>query len=332
MSDLFLKRENFNQAPALDQFKDRTVFQTQEWLEFVAKSQNAELVVAVVMDGNKRVGRFSGLIVNKFGLRILGSPFPGWTTNYMGFNLIPSISRKDALLALEKFAFTDLKCVHIEIMDRFTSEKDFSEAGYRYRLEPGFEIDLTRDDEIIFNSMAKNARWSVRKAIKCGVKIEMANDVSFADDYYAQLEDVFAKRKMVPTYPKKRVQSLIEHLLPTGHLLLMRAIINDGKCIATGIFPALNDMAYCWGGASWRSHQSYQPNEMIQWHAMCYWKERGISRYDMGGGGDHKRKYGGADILVPRGSKSKFLIIEDARDVAKKLVEFRHHLLGLRKN
>jgi hypothetical protein len=33
----------------LDQFADRTVFQTREWLQFVAESQNALPVLAVLL-------------------------------------------------------------------------------------------------------------------------------------------------------------------------------------------------------------------------------------------------------------------------------------------
>ena len=57
--------------------------------------------------------------------------------------------------------------------------------------------------------------------------------------------------------------------------------------------------SYFWGGASWREHQILQPNEAIFWHAMRYWKERGVMTFDMGGGGDYKRKYGGAELVVP---------------------------------
>ena len=71
----------------MDAFSDRVIFQTREWLEFVARTQGAEPVVAAVVDGGSTVGYFTGLTFRRFGLRILGSPFPGWTTESMGFNL-----------------------------------------------------------------------------------------------------------------------------------------------------------------------------------------------------------------------------------------------------
>lgn len=72
---------------ALDAFEDRVVFQTIEWLNFIAESQDATPVIAEIRDGSAVAGYFSGLVVRKAGLRILGSSFPGWTTPYIGFNL-----------------------------------------------------------------------------------------------------------------------------------------------------------------------------------------------------------------------------------------------------
>ena len=331
MTGLRLSRTGYDQAPAPEQFDDHTVFQTKGWLDFVACTQNAEPVVAVVKDGNRPVGRFSGLIIKKYGLRILGSPFPGWTTSYMGFNLEPSISRADALLALEDFAFRELRCVHVEIMDRRLSTSDFDRAGYDYGILSTYEIDLAKEDDELFATIKATCRRCINKAARVGVAVEAAEDLSFADDYYAQLEDVFAKQRLVPTYPKERVRALIEHLLPTGQLLLARAKDSEGNCIGTGIFPALNDTAYFWGGASWRPSQSLCPNEAIQWFAMRYWKERGISKYDMGGVGWYKQKFGGYEIAIPWGRKAKYPFLKSLRNFGKKLFVIRQGVSGFRK-
>ena len=58
---------------ALDRFDDRVVFQTREWLNFIAESQRATPVVAEIRDDDTVAGYFSGLVVRKFGVRILGS-------------------------------------------------------------------------------------------------------------------------------------------------------------------------------------------------------------------------------------------------------------------
>ena len=316
----------------MEEFADHTIHQTSDWLRFVAATQKAEPVIAVVEAGSRIVGRFTGLLVKKTGMRILGSPFQGWTTSYMAFNLEPSISRMEALNALQQFAFRDLGCIHFEVMDRRISIEDAQRAGLPFQVHPGFEIDLSRSEDELLAAMNSACRRCIRKAEKSGVRIEEANDGSFVDDYYPQLEDVFAKQSLVPTYSRERVRALIEHLLPTGRLLLLRARSADGTCIATGIFPAMNDTMFFWGGASLRQHQILRPNELLQWHAMRYWKARGIHKYDMGGAGEYKRKYGGREIAVPWIRNSRHPLLESLRNRAKRLFSLKQRVCGWRKS
>jgi hypothetical protein len=112
---------------------------------------------------------------------------------------------------------------------------------------------------------------------------------------------------------------------------LVRAKDSQGNCIATAIFPALNDSMYFWGGASWRLYQSLRPNEAIQWFAMRYWKTKGIPKYEMGGGGEYKRKYGGYEIHVPWGRKSKYPGFETMRNLGKLTFALKQRALGIRR-
>ena len=97
---------------------DRTIYQSLPWLDFLKATQKGEPLVAALHSGTTTVGYFTGMIVQKFGLRILGSPFPGWSTSYMGLNLDPGICRSAALDALQRFVFTDLHCSHLEFLAR----------------------------------------------------------------------------------------------------------------------------------------------------------------------------------------------------------------------
>jgi hypothetical protein len=176
--------------------------------------------------------------------------------------------------------------------------------------------------------MTSACRRCIRKAGKEGVIIEEARDVGFADEYYVQLQDVFAKRGLVPTYGIERVRHLIRQIHPMGQLLLLRARDRNGRCIATGIFPHMNGVMYFWGGASWRQHQILRPNEAIQWSAMKIGKQKGLRTYDMGGGGEYKRKYGGREIAVPWIRKSKYLWVCHLRDMAQRGYALRQRSLG----
>lgn len=318
---------------ALAAYDDYTLFQTRAWLDFVARTQGAEVVTADVRDATDRiVGRFTGLIVRRMGLRILGSPLPGWTTSYMGFNMKQGASRGAALVALKRFAFRVLGCVHIELADRHALPEDLLTAGFRFdqRKFTGYEVDLRGGPEAVFANMNSNRRRNIRKAERLGVHVEEASDISFASEFYEQLSDVFAKQGLVPTYGLDRVRALITHLYPTGQLLLLRARDPSGRCIATGVFPAGNGTMYFWGGAAWRADLSFRPNEAIQWYAMRYWIERGVRYYDMGGRGKYKERYGPTPIFVPRARLSRFGVLEHLRQARRRAQEIIQRWRGRR--
>lgn len=312
----------------LDQFPDRTIFQTQAWVRFVSESQKATPVLAELRDGGEVVGYFTGLTFTKFGVKVLGSSFPGWTTPYMGFNLVEGASRGAALEALELAVWDTLKCLHMEVSDPYFTPEDGRNLGFTGDTYASYRTDLTKSEEEIFNQMDSACRRCVRKAEKSGVTIEEAHDLAFADEYYEQLKDVFAKQGLVPTYKVERVRSLVKHLEPTGRLLLVRARDSDGKCIATGIFPGFNKIAEFWGNASFRSSQILRPNEFIQWYVMRYWKRRGATVYDWGGGGVYKEKYGCIPHSVPWFTKSRYQMVSKLRDEAKRMFERKQRFLG----
>lgn len=305
-----------------------TIHQTPAWLAFLSETQRSEPVIAALKEGQAIHGYFIGMIVRKFGLRILGSPFPGWSTSYMGFALSVDVDRRQMVRTLIDYAFDELGCAHLEMMDRSLTLGDLERLGVEYGMYKGFEIDLKRSEEELFSGMTSACRRCIRKAEKESVIIEEAHDLEFADDYYAQLKDVFAKQRLAPTYDIERVRHLIGHVHPTGQLLLLRARDQDGRCIATGLFPHLNGVMYFWGGASWRQHQILRPNEALQWQAMKIGKRNGLHTYDMGGGGEYKRKYGGREIAVPWFRKSKYGWISQLREMAQQSFAARQRISG----
>ena len=312
----------------LDRYADRTVFQTREWIQFISQTQRATPLIAELRESKEVVGYFTGLTFTRLGVKVLGSSFPGWTTPYIGFNLVPGASRVTALAAVEVMAWDRLQCLHMEISDpEFTVEHGKS-LGFTSEFYKSYRTDLRRSEEELFTAMDSACRRCIRKAEKDGVIIEEAHDLAFADEYYEQLVDVFAKQSLVPTYTVHRVRALIRKLEPTGRLLLLRARDPKGRCIATGLFPGFNKIAEFWGNASFRSGQSLRPNELIHWYAMRYWKRRGVEVYDWGGEGKYKEKYGCVPYQVPWLTKSRHEWVSKLRDEARKMFQRKQRFLG----
>jgi len=303
----------------LEARRTRLVFQTREWLRFLERTQHGEPVVAAVRDGGETVGWFTGLVVRRFGVRILGSPFPGWTTGSMGFVLEPDVSRREAVAALVPFAFRELGCLHLELKDRALGLGELDGLGFAVRETTTFDVDLSAGEEEIFGRMASACRRNIRQAERKGLVVEeAAADETFVAEYHDQLVDVFAKQSLPVPYGPERVRALIESL--ADRVVLLRAVGPDGERAATGIFPGAGASAYFWGGASRREHQWLRPNELIFWRAITIWKRRGADVLDLGGGGEYKRKYGGVEVRVPFVRRSRHPVLAHARDAAERLL------------
>jgi hypothetical protein len=229
----------------------------------------------------------------------------------MGFNLVEGMDRKAAFEALRRFAFSELGCHHVELLDKHIRFEDADELGADVACNHTFEVDLTRDEDEILAAMSSACRRALRKSTKAGEP--------FADEYYAQLEDVFAKQDRRPPYSVERVRELIRHVEPSGRLLLLRAVDPDGRSIATGVFPVCGRFGYFWGGASWREHQIMRPNEALMWGAMCQMKALGVPLLDLGGGGEYKRKFGVREVTRPFLRQSRVPGMMRLRNVAQRV-------------
>ena len=311
-------------------YPDAEVFHSPQWLEYLAATQGAEPVVALIRAGGRPVGHFVGATVRRFGLKILGSPMPGWATQHMGFLLEADVDKGAVAEAVLRFAFGELRCLHVELGNRSLTAQDM--AGSSYVADPGatYMVDLGASEEEILGRMSGRTRTYVRRAARNELTAEVATDLGFADEYHAQLGEVFARQGLVPTYGVERVRHLIRELGPSGQLLLLRVRGPDGTTLATGVSVGRNGIAVNWGTASSRASASLHPNELLWWEMMRTWRSRGATRFDMGGRGDYKAKYG--SVLTPTATfhRSRFGILEPARTAAERLVRARQERAGRR--
>lgn len=286
------------------------VFQTQEWLTFIADIHHAEPVIIEISSSGQLQGYFTGLIINKFGIKILGSPFRGWVTYFMGFILSKNAEKHEILKCFPHYVFDELDCIYMEIIDPNLSEADWCGLGYTAEDLYYYGVDLSKAEEELLAGMDSSGRNCIRKSIKSGVVIEEAYDDTFAVDYYKQYEEVLTRHSLTPAYSLEVVQKLIDYIYPTGNLLLLRARDSEGSCIATAIFISLNETAIFWGAASCRQYQSLRPNEPLAWYGMKKMKERGAQIMHFGGKcANYKEKLGATHQPLFRIMKTKYQIL-----------------------
>ena len=62
-------------------------------------------VILEILDRGELVSVFVGVIITKFGVRILGSPFEEWFTEEMGFILIKDCDFGKCIESVKEYAF-----------------------------------------------------------------------------------------------------------------------------------------------------------------------------------------------------------------------------------
>lgn len=301
---------------------DHTVYKSQVWLEFLNKTQAIKPFVVEISFKDQLLGYFVGQIFKKI-FKIVASPFEGWTTSYQGLSFISPISVRERVAIYEElisYLFTNKICSMFQATDWQLETEAIKDSNLNYELLKGYKIDLNQTEEQIFkNFSSSSCQYAIKKSHKLGVEIREAKDLSqFAQHYYNQLLEVFGTQGLKPTYSINRVISLIDKLHQSGKLLLLEAVSTDGICLATGIFPGDNNIAFFWGGASYKKYQKYCPNEPIMYEAIKYWKNYGAAEFEFGGGSKYKEKYGPIPYVKPKIIASKYKGMLFLKSMAKK--------------
>jgi len=309
---------------AIEAYHSHCLFHKSAWLRFIEETQGAKTLRFRITEGGRTEGYFVGLTIKKGPLRIMGSPLPGWTTDYMGPVINKGFDLEKFLDALDAKCH-ELKVHHIELCSHVLPPRLMQNKGYEIDNSSTFIVPLTPDKDVMWNKLERRCRQNIRKAMSNNLVVETCDDPAFADEYYAELVDVFARQRLVPSYSAGRVRSLLEVL--RGSVLSLR-IKNGDKTIATGVFPYDNRSAYIFGAASWRKFQGLYPNELLYWTAMDMFAKKGIPQLDMCGDGSFKPKFGAKEVPVYKYAKSYNVSAKLGRKVYQTTFRVKQALSG----
>jgi len=332
-ADLTLERIPYDPvvwASTMATHPEAEVYHSPEWLAYLAASQGAEPVLAVVRAAGRPAGYFVGATVRRYRMQILGSPLTGWGTPVMGFLLDDGIDRRAAAEALLEFSFRNRGYAHVELGDRRLTSVRMTGSRYLVECSHTYEVDLMGSEAEILARMRSTTRNYIRQALRKGLYTEVASGPDFADEYHEQLKDVFTSKGLSPTYGVERVRMLIEHLQPSEQVLLLRICDADGARIGTAIVIGRGRRALLWGTAWYRRFAGLHPNELLHWDVMRDWKSRGAAVYDMSGEGDYKAKYGGAVVPLDRFHRSRYPVLEHGRTLVRRVFYLRQRAAGRR--
>lgn len=302
-------------------YSRKPIFTTIPWINFVIEDSKTEPAIFRITDKNGFVGYVPMMFVRKYGIKIAGSPFRGWSTCWMGVE-VEDIDKKIPIIKeLIPMLFKEYGVLYCEVTDRDLSEEDLNNAGIKHYPFETLELEINKTDEELFKVFKTDARNFIRQFERRGAVLSVAepND-EFAEEYYSELMDVFAKQGMRPTYSCDKVKRILKHNKDyADNILCLRVRTPNGEPAASSIYFSDKNRFYFWGGASFRAHQHYRPNEYMLWYAIRHFRDKGIQIFDMVGDRRYKRKFGSTQIVYYTMQFSKYRILFKLRDMAEKI-------------
>jgi len=313
-------------------FSDKLIFQTKEWITFINSTQNVKPIVLRIMDDSSFVGYFTGFLFSKFGIRIVGSPFRGWTTLYMGFNIKDGcqIERASLIDPLWKFLKKRYGCVYCEIIDRYITDESADKYGLEYDHQGSLLLTTQGSDAELLSGYTKHCRKHIRQFENANVTIEFVEpSEEFAEVFYEQLTKVFAYQDLVPSYDLKRVKMLFKALKDKHDLICTKVSENSTeKWISSMIGFGYNKHCYTWASTSLRENRDYKQNVGQRWHAIKYWRDHGYTDLDMVGIREYKYTFNPQEIQIPRIILTRFKLLIVGRNLAQKAYWFINSVKG----
>ena len=275
-------------------FSNWSIYQTEAWLGLIEETENVRLLRLGIYRGEELTGLWPGAEARIGPLKLFGSPMRGWMTAYMG----PASNDLDPLELLKAWRIYLLKngYHHAEVHHPSFTGEIGAQAGFKIIKADSYVSPILSTEEEIIRQFKKSCREAIRKSVRHGVEVENTDDPSFVDHFYYQIEDVFGKQGLKPTFPKSQIEALWRRFKPTGQLITIWAK-REGKVIATEISIIGNQALHAYAWASLRCAQEHSPNEPVQLLAMKIAAQRRCIRHEICGGGDYKVKYGAC--LVP---------------------------------
>ncbi len=283
-------------ARRFEEFSSKTLFHERPWLEYLEATGKGKPEVLALRDEAGDTPAYHIWLTRRIGpVKVMGSPLPGWTTNFMGPLMGADTDLDSVLVSLKRYMWRN-GYLYAELKNQALDENKMLAHGFQPVRDVTAVLQIAPTEEETWSKLKSTARNRVRKAQKSLVA-EATTDMDMIDEYYELIVERYREQGMSFPFSVERLKTLARCLLPHGRLLLVK-VIHEGELAAAGLFPHDERTIYYFGGASKRSLTKLCPNELMHWTAISHAVEQGIGSYDLCGTSQFKRKFGATNEEV----------------------------------
>ncbi len=270
-------------------------------------------------------------------LAVAGGPLIDWSDGRM-------VSAVFAALTEEARAH---RCVFVRMRPQQTDTPELRRIVKQAGLRPApmhltadltSQIDLSKSEDALLNSMRKTTRYEIRKAQSLGLTIQTSTDPAAIDGFYDMQMETAKRHGFVP-FSRQFLTEQFKAFAADDAVVLYK-VFNGTQLLAEAFVIFYGHEAAYHYGSSTDAARKMPGAYLIQWEAIKEAKKRGMKRYNLwgvvpDGVTDHrfsgvsvfKRGFGGQDVAY---LPAHDLVINPVRYAFNYTVEsIRHRLRRL---
>lgn len=257
--------------------------QSWEWGEF--RKTNGQII--------ERIGVFDkSKLVNAFQLTFHQVPILNKNVGYLPKGYMPDADQLGALKSVAKknnAIFIKLEPNVASKVGAPSAHKNIAKFLLDNDCVPGkplftkytFQLDLTQDEEILFQNLESKTRYNVNLALKKGVKIFENTSEEGMEQYIKILEET-TKRQGFYAHSPEYFRTMWKELGGSGMMRIFNAVYED-TILTSWVMFIFNGVLYYPYGASRNLNREVMASNLMMWEMIRFGKAIGCHTFDMWG-------------------------------------------------
>jgi GNAT acetyltransferase-like protein len=313
-------------------FPNHRVVHTTAWVRSLEASGFGHPLFLVFEQSGEIVGCLPGLVSEVGPFRLFGSPPPASQSVSMGPTFAPErVTTAELMEVAIPFLEDRLAVHHMEIMSPDLDPAAMLGLGFRGEPWPTYRVQLFPGNEgRTLKGLKNSARRNVTRGIKLGLEVRFESDMSFVDEHYDQIREVYVRGGHAVNFRHQRVLHCFRSLRDAGKLLAVSVYLpEEPVSIATGMFTVEGKELLLWTWAHRFKYRWHRPTELMTWTVMQRALNLGCETFDLMGLGDFKTKFGAElDNRKYRWVRSRYRWLTGMRDLAAKGLQWQQAIRG----
>ncbi|MFX1518977.1 MAG: lipid II:glycine glycyltransferase FemX [Promethearchaeota archaeon] len=277
--------------------KHGSIFHTFEWVDALEKEFGRKILIGAWLNG-KLVGVFPCIIGSKY------KPTKHIRSFRLGFDYGGPVSTVDdrqiimeLILKFEEIAKKEAYKATISVL-KWDFLSELEALGYNVSLGKTFLVDLKKPVDELWNKLEKSARYDVRKAIKSGLTVRLADKRLDIEKYYELFVDTANRAGFGPDSRSKTFYYDIWDKLHEKGLVKIFFTEFNNEVIAGTLCLLYKKTIIEFDAATLSEYRSYQPHSLLNWHVIEWGHQNGFEGLDLAGADlsnlyQFKKKWGG---------------------------------------